>query len=100
MKMETIAKAHSLAEELCTLLTAALNDMPAAARNPYAKVRERHPNAGKPWNAKDDEELRRLYTSGTALDDLSLFFGRTPNGVRVRLERLGLVEPAAAASAA
>ena len=64
--------------------------------HPYAKVREKHPNAGKAWSDADDEELRRLFSSGNAIDDLSLLFGRTPNGIRVRLERLGLIAPRAA----
>jgi hypothetical protein len=59
-------------------------------------VREKHPNAGKAWRGDDDEELRRLFTSGNAIDDLALLFGRTPNGIRVRLERLGLIAPRAA----
>ncbi len=62
---------------------------------PYAKLRETHPNAGKAWSAADDEELRRLFTAGNAVEDIALLFGRTNNGVRQRLERLGLISTAA-----
>lgn len=66
----------------------------ARSRNPYARMREEHPNAGKPWSAKDDEELRRLYGSGNAIADLAPLFARTPNSIRVRLVRLGLIAEA------
>lgn len=54
-----------------------------------AHAREKYPNAGKPWSSQD-EELRRLFGSGNSVDDLALAFARTPKGIRVRLERLGL----------
>ncbi len=75
----------------------------AAARfeprqNPYARLRETYPNAGKPWKRSDDEELRRLFVAGNSIDDLMLLFGRTRNGVQLRLVALGLVpQPAAVA---
>jgi len=59
----------------------------------YAKVRERHPNTGKAWSAEADEELRKLFESGNSIDDLSVYFLRTQNGVRARLVKLGLLEP-------
>lgn len=88
---ETIAKLDSI----CGRLEDALAELQRSP-HPYAKVREKHPNAGKAWSGADDEELRRLFTSGNAIDDLALLFGRTPNGIRVRLERLGLIAPRAA----
>lgn len=87
----TIAKMESI----CDRLEAALAELakePPKRPSPYAAVREQYPNAGKPWSQQDDEELRRLFESGNAVSDLALTFARTPNGVRVRLERLGLVE--------
>ncbi len=65
--------------------------------NPYARLRETYPNAGKPWKRTDDEELRRLFTAGNSIDDLMLLFGRTHNGIQQRLLTLGLVpQPVAA----
>lgn len=91
---ETLAKADALCSRLEELL-AELQRVPEKRPNPYAKLRETHPNAGKPWSGSDDEELRRLFGAGNAVEDLALLFGRTPNGIRQRLERLGIL-PAAA----
>jgi hypothetical protein len=85
----TIAKMESI----CDRLEAALAELakpPEKRPSPYAAVREKYPNAGKPWSPQDDEELRRLFGSGNSMDDLALTFARTPKGIRVRLERLGL----------
>jgi hypothetical protein len=81
----TIAKMESI----CDRLETALAEL-AKPRNPYAAAREKYPNTGKPWSTQDDEELRRLFGSGNSIDDLALTFARTPNGVRLRLQRLGL----------
>ena len=68
------------------------------SQNPYARLRETYPNAGKPWKRSDDEELRRLFAAGNSIDDLMLLFGRTHKGVQQRLLTLGLVpQPAAVA---
>ncbi len=85
----TIAKMESICDRLEAAL-AELAEVPEKRPGPYAALREKYPNAGKPWSAQDDEELRRLFGSGNSIDDLALTFARTPNGVRVRLERLGL----------
>lgn len=74
---------------------AAAADAFKPGQNPYARLRETYPNAGKPWKREQDEELRRLFEAGNSIDDLMLFFGRTRNGVQLRLMTLGLV-PAAA----
>lgn len=83
---------------LCTRvedLLAELQRVNVKKPGPYDKLRENHPNAGKAWSAADDEELRRLFTAGNAIEDLCLLFGRTSNAVRLRLERLSLISPAA-----
>lgn len=83
-------------ESICDRLEGALAQLAQAREkrpNPYAAAREKYPNAGKPWTAQDDEELRRLFGSGNAIEDLSLTFARTPNGIRERLQRLGLLVP-------
>jgi hypothetical protein len=66
------------------------------AQNPYARLRETYPNAGKPWKHSDDEELGRLFAAGNSIDDLMLLFGRTQNGIQQRLLALGLVPQQAA----
>jgi hypothetical protein len=91
---ESIVKMDSICSRLEDVV-AELQRIVEKPPSPYAKVREQHPNVGKAWSDDDDEELRRLFTSGNAVDDLALLFGRTPNGVRLRLERLGLIGRAA-----
>jgi hypothetical protein len=59
----------------------------------YAKVRERHPNTGKPWTSEADDELRKLFESGNSIEDLAVYFQRTQNGVRARLVKFGLLAP-------
>lgn len=90
----TIVKVEALCSRLEDML-AELQRIPEKRPHPYAKLRETHPNAGKPWSNTDDDELRRLCTAGNAVEDLALLFGRTPNGIRQRLERLGILPVAA-----
>ena len=61
-------------------------------RKPFAEIREKHPNAYKPWSKKQDEELKKLFTSGAKVADLMKTFGRKRGGITARLEKLGLVE--------
>lgn len=83
---------------LCSRVEDLLAELQAMQKrpSPYARLRETHPNAGKAWSDADDEELVRLFTAGNKVDDLALLFGRTNNAIRQRLERLGLISPAAA----
>lgn len=88
-------------DSLCTRVEDLLADLQRGGEKrsgPYAKLRETYPNAGKAWSGADDEELRRLFEAGNAVEDLALLFGRTVNGTRLRLEHLGLM-PAAAKAA-
>ena len=68
-------------------------------QNPYAALRETYPNVGKAWKKTDDEELRRLFAASNSIEDIMLLFGRTHNGVRLRLIRLGLIADEAPAAA-
>lgn len=85
----TIAKMESICDRLENAL-AEFAKGPEKRPGPYAALREKYPNAGKAWSAQDDELLRRLYGSGNSVEDLALTLARTPNGIRVRLERLGV----------
>ena len=67
-------------------------------QNPYTALREIYANAGKPWSKPDDDELRRLFNSGTAQKDLAQLLGRTQNAISLRLERLGLMHSATSAA--
>lgn len=83
-------------DTLCTRLEGLLTELQQVVEkraSPYAKLRETYPNAGKPWSTADDDALRQLCGEGKLVEDLALHFGRTSNGVRQRLERLGLAAP-------
>jgi hypothetical protein len=85
---DVLAKLDALCSRLDDLL-AELQRVVEKRPSPYAKLRETYPNAGKPWSAADDDELRLLYREGKPVEALALHFGRTANGMRQRLERLG-----------
>ena len=86
---EMLAKVDTLCVRLEDVL-AELQGIAEKRPNPYAKLRETYPNAGKPWSAVDDDALRQLWREGKPVADLALHFGRTANGIRQRLERLGV----------
>jgi ATP-dependent DNA helicase PIF1 len=53
------------------------------------KMREKHPNAYKPWSDLDDLRLMKKATHEKAtIKDLSIEFGRHEGSIRSRLERL------------
>lgn len=89
---------ETLERETARLVAEALATFdPAADHGPYAAIRAKFPNAGRAWRSEDDEQLRRLYRSGNAVGELSTALGRTPHGIELRLERLGEIQPKAAA---
>jgi len=64
---------------------------PSTARpNSFAEIRTKHPNAYRPWSEEQDEELKKLFTSGRSTKDLMEKFGRKKGGITARLEKLGL----------
>ncbi len=66
---------------------------PSTARpKPFAEIREKHPNAYRPWDQVQDEELSKLFIAGTAVSDLMEKFGRKRGGINSRLKKLGLKE--------
>jgi len=58
----------------------------------FEEIREKHPNAYRPWSKDQDEELKKLFTEGQKIKDLMETFGRKRGGITARLEKLGLVE--------
>ena len=64
---------------------------PYSARpNSFDEIRAKHPNAYRPWSQEQDEELKKLFTSGRSTKDLMEKFGRKKGGITARLEKLGL----------
>lgn len=89
---QTVSRLRELVLEAATLLK---DNFPVESKSGdrYARARIEHPNVGRPWARQQDQELEQLFTGGTTVDDLALFFGRTRNAIRIRLEYLKLVEP-------
>lgn len=53
------------------------------------KMREKYPNAYKPWSKSDDAELMRLFENGgeVTIKKLTEVFGRHPGSIRARLKK-------------
>ncbi len=58
----------------------------------FDKIREKHPNAFRPWSKEQDEELKEFFANGTSVEELSKTFGRKIGAIRMRLVKLGLAE--------
>jgi ATP-dependent DNA helicase PIF1 len=50
-------------------------------------MREKYPNAFRPWPEADDARLRELFESGVGLAAMSETFGRQPGSIRARLKK-------------
>ena len=60
------------------------------------KRRERLPaNFGKPWTAEEDQAAMSEFDSGLTLPEMARRHLRTQSSIRLRLEKLGKIEPAA-----
>ena len=61
------------------------------------KRRERLPaNFGKPWTAEEDNAAIAEYDAGIPLPEMARRHLRTQSSIRLRLEKLGKIEPAPA----
>lgn len=54
-----------------------------------AKMREKYPNAYRPWTEDDDKKLVKLFSGGKKIDidKLTKTFGRHPGSIKARLEK-------------
>lgn len=57
-----------------------------------AKIREKFPNAGRPWTKEDDEKLTEMFGADTPMKTIAKEFGRKASAITARLVKLGLVE--------
>jgi hypothetical protein len=57
------------------------------------KLRQKHPNAYRPWTQDDDDKLQAMFEEGKAVAALVKEFGRQRGSIHARLIKLGLVEP-------
>lgn len=60
-------------------------------------VRTAHPKAFTKWSQEEEESLEREFRKNSDITTLAGITGRTENAVLARLEKMGLVAPAAAA---
>jgi ATP-dependent exoDNAse (exonuclease V) alpha subunit len=67
-------------------------DIESSALSKLEVLRQKHPNAYRPWSGEEDERLKELFLSGSPQKDLSGIFGRQPGSIRARLIKLGLIE--------
>ena len=58
------------------------------------KRRERLPaNFGKPWSEGEDRALTAEFDSGLGMADMARRHARTQSSIRLRLEKLGKIDP-------
>jgi ATP-dependent DNA helicase PIF1 len=50
-------------------------------------MREKYPNAFKPWPAADDDKLKAMFEAGKGLGEMSDAFGRQPGSISARLKK-------------
>lgn len=60
------------------------------SENILEKIREKHPNAYRPWDKEQDERLRELFGK-MSVGGLAGLFGRKNGSIRSRLAKLGLL---------
>ena len=58
----------------------------------FDELRKEHPNAYKPWNEDQDEQLHQEFMKGTPTADMAILFGRKKGAIHARLVKLGLIE--------
>lgn len=52
-----------------------------------AKMREKYPQAFRPWKENEDETLRKLYTANKKPKEIAEALGRHPGSIRARLKK-------------
>jgi hypothetical protein len=56
------------------------------------RLREKYPNAGRPWSKDDDALLTTMFKKESSNYEMGQHFGRKPSAIHARLVHLGLVE--------
>jgi len=60
------------------------------------RVRQDHPRAFERWSDEEDQRVIALAGSGKDAGEIAAELQRQPNAIAMRMEKLGLIEPAAA----
>ncbi len=66
-------------------------DAQKAKRYRLEEVRQKHPNAYRPWSTEEDAQLAGLHGSGKKAMEIATMLGRRPGAIRARLIKVGLV---------
>ena len=69
------------------------NSKEPAGASRLDKLRQKHPNAYRPWSREEDDKLTAMFREGAKVSALVKEFGRQKGSINARLIRLGLVEP-------
>jgi ATP-dependent DNA helicase PIF1 len=64
----------------------------ALEKGKLEKIREKFPNAGRPWTKDDDERLTELFEADTPMKTIAKEFGRKASAITARLVKLELIE--------
>jgi hypothetical protein len=51
------------------------------------KMRQKYPNAYKPWQESEDRKLKQLFEAGEKTKDIANNLGRHPGSIRARLKK-------------
>lgn len=57
------------------------------------KLKSRYPKAFARWTDEEQELLSREFQAGNSIQALSELLNRQPGAIRIRLEKLGMIEP-------
>lgn len=58
----------------------------------FEKIREKYPNAYRPWDDSQDNKLKKLFEKGETIKDLAKVFERKTGAIRSRLVKLWIIE--------
>ena len=53
-------------------------------------ARQEHPNAYDPWTEEADDQLRKMWSEGVSVHEISEHFGRKSSAVITRMKKLGI----------
>lgn len=67
-----------------------LDEQESSYNERLAKIKEKYPRAYEKWTEAEEDELRRMQSSGKSLIEIAVALSRQPSAIRTRLERLGL----------
>lgn len=57
------------------------------------RIKSRYPKAYARWSEEEQEILAREFQAGNSVRELAELLNRQPGAVRIRLEKLGFIEP-------